>query len=333
MTSEMISVIVPIYKVEEYLDRCVNSLVHQTYQNLEIILVDDGSPDRCPEICDQWEQKDRRIRVIHKVNGGVSSARNAGMEAANGGWISFVDPDDYLAEDGLENLMAVCQRHKSDLVCGSIHGIKTRNRCDNLTLTDNILEKQSFAKQLHFLFNTVPSSSCAKLYNTSIIRKHALSFPLDTPWGEDAIFYCRYLTRASSIATIQQYIYHYDRTREGSAVKRYYENMNQLAQYQFNIQKECIQSITNMGLDFIREMEKNHFEACLNHYSLYETKREKLKQKIQEAASLFPEGANHEIYGKSVQQRAWLKTVWLWRCHHLKWYLKVVLLRFLSLFR
>lgn len=89
----LISVIVPVYKVEQYLDRCVQSIVDQTYKNLEIILVDDGSPDNCPAMCDAWAAKDSRIRVIHKENGGVASARNVGLDNAVGQYISFVDSD------------------------------------------------------------------------------------------------------------------------------------------------------------------------------------------------------------------------------------------------
>lgn len=96
---ERISVIVPIYKVEAYLDKCVQSIVDQTYTNLEIILVDDGSPDRCGQMCDAWAEKDSRIRVIHKENGGLSDARNAGMEIATGAYIAFVDSDDWVAAD------------------------------------------------------------------------------------------------------------------------------------------------------------------------------------------------------------------------------------------
>ena len=90
----LISVIVPVYKVEPYLRRCVDSILAQTYQDLEVILVDDGSPDNCPEICDEYAAQDERIKVIHKANGGLSSARNAGLDAASGDWVSFIDSDD-----------------------------------------------------------------------------------------------------------------------------------------------------------------------------------------------------------------------------------------------
>ena len=92
----LISVIVPVYKVEEYLDRCVESLVSQTYNNLEIILVEDGSPDSCPGLCDRWIEKDCRIIVMHKTNGGLSDTRNAGVLAADGEYISVVDSDDWI---------------------------------------------------------------------------------------------------------------------------------------------------------------------------------------------------------------------------------------------
>lgn len=103
--NELVSVIVPVYKVEPYLDRCVASILAQTYPNLEVILVDDGSPDNCPALCDAWAQRDARIRVIHKKNGGISDARNVGLDAASGAYISFVDSDDYIAENFIETLM------------------------------------------------------------------------------------------------------------------------------------------------------------------------------------------------------------------------------------
>lgn len=103
--NELVSVIVPVYKVEPYLDRCVASILAQTYPNLEVILVDDGSPDNCPALCDAWAQRDARIRVIHKKNGGQSDARNAGLDAASGAYISFVDSDDYIAENFIETLL------------------------------------------------------------------------------------------------------------------------------------------------------------------------------------------------------------------------------------
>ena len=100
-----ISIIVPVYNVEKYIFECVDSLINQTYKNLEIILVDDSSPDNCPQICDEYAQKDDRIKVIHKPNGGLSDARNAGIESATGEYLMFVDSDDYIALDMIEQLI------------------------------------------------------------------------------------------------------------------------------------------------------------------------------------------------------------------------------------
>ena len=102
MIADLVSVVLPIYKVEKYLNRCIESVVNQTYSNLEIILVDDGSPDSCPNMCDEWKKKDSRIVVIHKENGGLGEARNSGISAANGKYICFFDSDDYVSNETID---------------------------------------------------------------------------------------------------------------------------------------------------------------------------------------------------------------------------------------
>ena len=118
----LVSVIVPIYKVEDYLDECVKSIVGQTYKNIEIILVDDGSPDHCPQKCDEWVKKDLRIRVVHKQNGGLSSARNAGLDVAKGEYIAFVDSDDFITPDYVEVMYnRICNDKYVGIVSGMIY--------------------------------------------------------------------------------------------------------------------------------------------------------------------------------------------------------------------
>ena len=114
----LISVIVPVYKVEEYLPQCLDSICGQTYQNLEILLVDDGSPDRCGEICDQYAARDSRIRVLHKQNGGLSDARNAGMQQMSGSYLMFVDSDDMLPPDAVQTLFETALSENAELVIG-----------------------------------------------------------------------------------------------------------------------------------------------------------------------------------------------------------------------
>lgn len=113
----LVSIVVPVYKVERYLDRCVQSLVDQTYRNVEIILVDDGSPDRCPKMCDDWASKDRRIKVIHKQNGGLSDARNVGIAGSNGRFIAFVDSDDYVDKHFIESMYMQIEKSGAQIAC------------------------------------------------------------------------------------------------------------------------------------------------------------------------------------------------------------------------
>ena len=118
----LISVIVPVYNVEPYLRQCIDSILNQTYTDFELILVDDGSTDRCPEICDKYKEKDDRVRVLHKTNGGLSDARNHGIDIANGDYITFIDSDDMVSKDYLEVLI---QSLKSKMIFRSLISAKT----------------------------------------------------------------------------------------------------------------------------------------------------------------------------------------------------------------
>ena len=112
---DLISVIVPIYNVESYLEQCIKSIINQTYKNIEIILIDDGSTDKSPKICDKYKQKDSRIIVVHKQNTGVSATRNIGLELSKGKWIAFVDSDDWIEKEYLEELLLNAKKEKADI--------------------------------------------------------------------------------------------------------------------------------------------------------------------------------------------------------------------------
>lgn len=139
--SELLSVVVPIYNVEKYLDRCVLSILNQTYQNIEVILVDDGSPDNCPEICDKWAAQDARIQVIHKPNGGLSDARNAGLDVATGKYIAFVDSDDTIHPEMYATMIAQMEDTNARIACCGrykVYGkkkIAAQNSKEKLTMT------------------------------------------------------------------------------------------------------------------------------------------------------------------------------------------------------
>jgi len=122
---ELISIIVPVYKVEKYLSDCIDSVINQTYKNLEIILIDDGSPDNCGKICDEYAKQDNRIKVIHKENGGLSSARNAGLDVAKGEYISFIDSDDAISFDFIQRLYGLCLKNQVDISVCSLTRFET----------------------------------------------------------------------------------------------------------------------------------------------------------------------------------------------------------------
>ncbi len=205
---ELISVIVPIYKVEAYLDRCVQSIVNQTYTNLEIILVDDGSPDQCPQMCDTWAKRDARVRVVHKENGGLSDARNAGLSIAGGEYIAFVDSDDAVEPDYLSSLYQVMQQENADIAeCGVLlvkeDGEVLRERsCEEECLAMDRIEALRRLVLEQGVFQTVWN----KLYRRSVIE--GIQFEKGK-YHEDEFWTYRVFARAQRIAVIRRPMYRY----------------------------------------------------------------------------------------------------------------------------
>ncbi len=213
MSLPLISVIVPVYKVENYLDRCVRSIISQHYRQLEIILVDDGSPDRCPAMCDAWAQKDSRITVIHKKNGGLSDARNAGMAAATGELMTFVDSDDYLSPDMYQVLYERMREDDSDIAACGVEmvwedGTPSRKlTCDGKFLLDReeamlAIIQETYLKQPVWY----------KLYRTSLIRD--ISFPVGK-YHEDVFWSYQAVANARRVSIVDTPCYFYTQ-RSGS---------------------------------------------------------------------------------------------------------------------
>lgn len=136
-----ISVIVPVYNVEQYLSRCLDSIINQTYRNFEVILVDDGSPDKCPEICDYYALQDNRIKVIHKENGGLADARNEGIRASSGEFITFIDSDDFVSFRYLEVLLDGITRHNADIIIAKFQRFESKNNIKNFVIIDDWVRK------------------------------------------------------------------------------------------------------------------------------------------------------------------------------------------------
>ena len=208
-----ISIIVPVYKVEPYLDKCVSSIVNQTYKNLEIILVDDGSPDNCPAMCDAWAEKDSRIRVIHKTNGGLSDARNAGMTVATGELMAFVDSDDWIAPDMYEYLYQRLTEDNSDIAACGVQMVwenKTPSRM--LTRDGNCVLNQEEAMRAIIEESWLKQPVWYKLYKTALVRD--ILFPKGK-CHEDVFWSYQAVGKAKKVS-ISDYIGYYYLQRGGS---------------------------------------------------------------------------------------------------------------------
>ncbi len=172
MENPLISIIVPVYSVEEYLERCVRSLMAQTYENLEIILVDDGSPDNCGALCDGFAKEDSRLVVIHKENGGLSSARNAGVDIARGEYLGFVDSDDWMEPDAYEALVKLALQEQVKLVCGGRYDVRAKTGekkpglCPPKT---EVISGEALVRRI-FLWDNVDSAAWDKLYHRSLFE-------------------------------------------------------------------------------------------------------------------------------------------------------------------
>lgn len=209
--SDCISVIVPVYKVEAYLEECIASIVSQTHRNLEIILVDDGSPDNCGAICDYWAEKDSRIQVIHKENGGLSDARNAGIAAARGDYIAFVDSDDWILPDMCEKLLTALIRENADI---SACNIRTCYPTRQSTYGCKAYTVGNSEKILSMLYQDTmyPVSAWNKLYRRSLWAD--IRFPKGKIC-EDAFTTYLLVDKAGTIVQIPDALYCY-RIRENS---------------------------------------------------------------------------------------------------------------------
>lgn len=209
MEKPLISVIVPVYKVEPYINRCVESIVNQTYKNLEIILVDDGSPDNCPKMCDEWAEKDNRIKVIHKQNGGVSSARNEGIANSNGKYISFVDGDDWIESDMIYLLLNTIEENNADVSrCGIITDFEDGSASE---LSGNS-EIKILSSKDEMIIDLVMGDYLSgvvwnKLYRYDIVNN--IRFDINFDCSEDFLYNFRVNEIAGSIAYYDVPKYHY----------------------------------------------------------------------------------------------------------------------------
>lgn len=221
--SDLVSVVVPVYNVERYLDKCIESIVNQTYRNLEIILVDDGSPDNSPAICDEWARKDDRIKVIHKENQGAGLARNAGIDLARGKYICFFDSDDYADTTLIEKCFATMGGEEADLVWYSMADVTDKGEVSALSKSKSITRYSSNKQATEILLPRLISFDYREeetvifalavwsgMFSMDIIRKNNLRFISEREIAsEDTYFILEYFNYVNSVVTTDEILYYH----------------------------------------------------------------------------------------------------------------------------
>ncbi|MBQ0075461.1 MAG: glycosyltransferase family 2 protein [Prevotella sp.] len=261
----MVSIIVPLYNAEKYLRKCLDSIIGQTFEDWELILVDDGSKDASGNICDEYSQKDSRIKVFHKPNGGVSSARNVGIEHTCGDWITFVDADDWLDECFLENILDV-PFNDADFIIGGNTMVGHRNEvnkyCKN-PIKRNIREIDFSSNKCLFLFYF----PWGRLFNTDIIKRNKVKFHENMRIAEDSDFIIQYLSFCNNLVLLptSDYIHNC-----GAGVTLYSLTFREFKNYQTNFiqDSELFYGFHLININFVRD----HFIMVLFSFYLQRLK-------------------------------------------------------------
>ena len=229
--NDLISVIVPVYNVEKYLTRCVKSILTQSYQSIEVILVDDGSPDNCGSICEEFAKKDRRLKVFHTDNKGVSNARNVGIEHANSEYIIFVDGDDYVEQDVCEQCVNAMNRGNTDILFFMHVTTKNPNLCIPETKEIKTLNKEEIDSVRKAVISQADpfegywvGPPWGKVFRKSIIQQNSLHYVLGLKKSQDRVFVYDYLSHVKTASLYYYCGYHYV-SNEDSICHRYNKNI------------------------------------------------------------------------------------------------------------
>lgn len=247
----LVSIVVPVYNSATWLDQCVKSLLHQTYKKIEIILVDDESTDESGKICDYYSKQDDRVKVVHKENGGVSAARNKGLEVATGDWISFVDSDDYLSFDIIEQAIEIANMTDTDLICWNYVELLDDESIQGEPIYIDTIKKEEVISAIiagyrnKFFLGKYIRAVWGKLFKSKIIKKNNISFNEKLYIGEDAVFLLSYMDVIKNLTVCNKHGYYY-RILNNSAVRKYKKDLLEQNIWQY----ECISKI-------IGKMDKN----------------------------------------------------------------------------
>ena len=300
----LVSVIVPVYNTELFLDRCIRNLIKQSYRNVEILLIDDGSTDNSSAICSKYIEKDSRVKMIQMKNSGVSAARNRGLEEARGKYICFVDSDDLLALDAIEKLYTAMVKDHADFCYGAVetiaplHNVKLKN-------AKRMVCRKGDNRFVDYLYG-LNWGPYAKLFRSDTIKRNNVRFNSNVRYGEDAIFISEYLHFCTDFSSIEDVVYQYNKLNVTSATKKCHPDINQWMIL-------CVESLYSMisPQKYVEENYavyrayyiKEYFRMACVHYVMNLNYEEALK-KLDETVVLFSEFTNKNAEnstGKCVQ--------------------------------
>lgn len=266
--NDLVSIIVPIYKVEPYLRRCLDSIVNQTYTNLEIILVDDGSPDNSPQICDEYAAKDNRIRVIHKENGGLSDARNAGLDICKGEYISFVDSDDWVTLNYIEALLSISLEENADITIGN-HFLAYENNIEKaIPFNSSTYSKTEALNRIILQQSLSWGASWGKIYKRKLFNKY--KFPVGKIHEDDHTSY-KFIYESQKVSCLNQYLYYYFQRKDSISKTDTTYDFTDVMEEQFIFLHQ------NKELELAELTAINLCWRYLNKYCMNKNKKEKEK--------------------------------------------------------
>lgn len=299
---DLISVIVPVYNMEQYLERCVNSIVDQTYRNLEIILVDDGSTDRSPRMCDEYAAKDGRIKVVHKVNGGLSDARNAGLQVATGTYIGYVDSDDWIEPQMYQRMYEACIEHQAQVaVCRYAkiyrdHVDREGNGQVTVFDREGILKIYLTDQPEYVVYNSVWS----KLFAREIVE--GVLFPVGKN-SEDIMYTTKAFCNLKKAVYIDECLYDYVLDREGSIMN--VNRTQRMFQDEIPFWREHITCIREMVSKDMGDMAAYYFYRRLLSYYMELSDNTETANAAQEIAHMMREEKKEikRVYGKAFESK------------------------------
>ncbi len=269
-----LSIIVPVYNAEKYLRRCLDSILNQTYKDFELIVIDDGSPDNCGNIAEDYAAKDKRIAVIHQLNAGVSESRNTGINCARGKYIGFVDSDDYIEPDMYQKMIQMLKLRKLDLVvCGYCY-IDSYGDSEyvDFSCVQSLMDSRLF---FEYLFNT-PRTITGSVWNKLFVRKKISTlFDKKISIGEDWIFVSRYVLNCRKIGFLNKYYYNVYLNKNSATRKVYGKTALGLAPC-----RQLISLVSVMDQTIQELAEKNYLNTCIRHYNLLRNDKEDIYYNI-----------------------------------------------------